>query len=223
MEGRFPRGIRFVLSDCTDPAQEDAFNRWYSDVHLGDILGTGLAAHAFRYRSAPPLPPEGRYLAVYEFDRADLEAAGQELTRHAERFAQQGRIHPALKVVRRGMWRRIGGEFRGSKSGRAKVTGLLAVQSNCSSPAREAEFNTWYNGTHIPDILASGLFHTAYRFEAVDPAAWQGKYLALYETDARDPAAVAEELVQVHRPRWMQAGRYTDALQVAWRGVFQRL
>jgi hypothetical protein len=223
MEGRFSHGIRFVLSNCTDPARDVEFNRWYTDVHLPDILGTGLAAHARRYRDVAAAPKDGRYLAIYEFQREDLEAAGQELSRHAERFTREGRIHPALEVAHRGMWRRIGGEFRSAKSGTARVTGLLAVGSNCSDAAREAEFNAWYNDTHIPDILASRLFHTAYRFETVSAGAWPGRYLALYETDAADPAVVAEELVQVYRPRWMKAGRYTDTLQLAWRGVFQRI
>ena len=30
---------------------------------------------------------------------------------------------------------------------------LLVAETNCSIPAREEEFNNWYNNIHTPDIL----------------------------------------------------------------------
>ena len=34
MEGRFPNGILFVMSNCSDPSKEDEFNDWYTNIHL---------------------------------------------------------------------------------------------------------------------------------------------------------------------------------------------
>ena len=32
---------------------------------------------------------------------------------------------------------------------------LLALETNCTDPAREKEFNHWYDNVHLPDVLAT--------------------------------------------------------------------
>lgn len=223
MEGRLSKGIRFVLTNCKDPSREAEFNDWYNQVHLPDMLSSGLVSHATRYQNAAPQPGEPNYLAIYEIDKEDMEAIPQQISRLVQHLTQQGRMCDALEVVHTGMWRRTGPQFSTAKMGQAWVTGQLVTQTNCADLRREGEFNTWYNETHIPDILGTGLFHTAYRFEALSPQLGQPKYLGLYETDANDPVKAVDELLQVYRPRWLEAGRYTDTLQVTWRSVFRRL
>ncbi len=51
MEGRFPHGVRLVLTNCIDPSREGEFNRWYDQVHLPDILGAGSPPRAFGIRT----------------------------------------------------------------------------------------------------------------------------------------------------------------------------
>jgi hypothetical protein len=84
---------------------------------------------------------------------------------------------------------------------------------NCKDPAREAEFNLWYEDIHVADILETGAFHTIYRYESVDHQATQATYLALYETDQSDPAKVREALGQV-RADWEKRGRLSDTIAV---------
>jgi len=48
---------------------------------------------------------------------------------------------------------------------------ILVVESNCADPAREAEFNEWYDKTHLPDILETPGFVRATRYENTEPAA----------------------------------------------------
>ena len=66
------------------------------------------------------------------------------------------------------------------------VNCLLYVLTDCNDSAREAEFNHWYNQTHLPDLIGSGLFHTAIRFSkaegSLDPDG--PRYLAVYESDS---------------------------------------
>ncbi|MBI2165748.1 MAG: hypothetical protein HYU29_05025 [Chloroflexi bacterium] len=223
MEGRFPLGIRAVLTNCADAAKEREFNQWYTYTHLGDMLASGLVTHAIRYEDASPKPGEPRYLAIYEIERDSLETVPQKLAALVQGWRNQGRIHEALEMVSATMWRSIGPQFKTARTGRARVTGLFLTQTNCADASREQAFNRWYDGTHVPDILATGLYHTAYRFEAVSPQPGQARYLALYETDAEDSLRAAEELLGVHRPRWLAAGRYTDGLQVVSRSVFRTL
>jgi len=60
-------------------------------------------------------------------------------------------------------------------------SGLLWVASKISDPAETSPFtfNTWYNDTHIPDVLATSEVKTASRYQNIDPAG-ERQYLALY-------------------------------------------
>ena len=63
---------------------------------------------------------------------------------------------------------------------------LMSVESNCSDPSKEAEFNEWYDKIHLPDILETPGFLRASRYENANPGEGQGKYLALYEIETED-------------------------------------
>lgn len=83
---------------------------------------------------------------------------------------------------------------------------------NNSDPAREAEFNDWYDNMHLPDALSSPGIVRARRFQAPEFRDGRAKYLAMYEivtddideTMRRRLAARAEEVKQgrasVNRP-----------------------
>jgi len=64
---------------------------------------------------------------------------------------------------------------------------------------KEAEFNEWYNGQHIPDLLNVPGFVGAQRFRLADAqlggeASRAYKYLALYEIETEDLAGTLKEL-----------------------------
>jgi len=117
---------------------------------------------------------------------------------------------PYIQVVRSGVFKRLGGEFCAASR---PVRGILLVLSNCKDPAREAEFNRWYEDIHVADILETGAFQTAYRYESLDPQATQAKYLALYETEQSDPAKAREALGKA-RADWEKRGRLSDTIEV---------
>ena len=91
-------------------------------------------------------------------------------------------------------------------------------------PKGSAAFATyrWYSDVHIPDILDTGLFHTAYRYESLDPQITGDKYLALYETDAGDLGKAGEELGKL-RANWEQRGRLFDATERVMRLTAHRI
>ncbi len=78
--------------------------------------------------------------------------------------------------------------------GDKKTTGVLVVLTSCGDPSKEDAFNKWYNDDHIPEILATGCYYAAYRYENTRPKDDQPKYLALYETDWDDPVDAFKEL-----------------------------
>jgi len=87
------------------------------------------------------------------------------------------------------------------------------VLSTCTDPAREAAFHRWYEDIHVADILETGVFHTAYRDESLDPQATQATSLALSETEQSDPAKAREALGPA-RAAWEKRGRLSDTIKV---------
>jgi len=69
---------KHVFVVLTNPVEgkEDAYNEWYTNVHLGDVLKVPgiVAAQRFKLsdvqRGEPPFP--WRYLALYEIDTDDF-------------------------------------------------------------------------------------------------------------------------------------------------------
>ena len=70
------KGILLVMSDAT-PGDDDAYNAWYDDVHLADVLNVPGFVAARRFAAVPSVHgelPAARYLAIYEIDADDLDA-----------------------------------------------------------------------------------------------------------------------------------------------------
>ena len=72
--------------------------------------------------------------------------------------------------------------------------GLLLVQSVPSDPAREDEYNNWYTGKHIPDVVAIPGIVSGRRYKLVGRKGEAPAYLAIYELDADDVRAPLREL-----------------------------
>ena len=66
-------------------------------------------------------------------------------------------------------------------------------------PARDADFNRWYDDVHVPDILSAGSFHWVTRYRAVGPAP-EAAYLAVYETDWPEPEAALQAMAARPKP-----------------------
>jgi hypothetical protein len=60
---------------------------------------------------------------------------------------------------------------------------------------REAEYNEWYDTTHLPDVLKVPGIVAAQRFRALeDQTNLPQRYLAYYEMETDNPLSVMEEL-----------------------------
>jgi len=106
----------------------------------------------------------------------------------------------------------------------AKTTVL--VFTNCADPAREKEFNEWYDNTHVPDVLETPGFVSCTRYELMgDPGPGQGKFLAVYEVESDDLESTMAGLQQRVAELAAQ-GRIIDCLRVVsftpWREISRR-
>ena len=91
---------------------------------------------------------------------------------------------------------------------------IVLVFTDCTDPAREKEFNQWYDNTHVPDILETPGFVGCTRYELMgDPGPGQGKFLAIYEVESDDlPSAMAA--LQQRAAELVAQKRMIDCLRV---------
>lgn len=66
---------------------------------------------------------------------------------------------------------------------------------NNADPAREAQFNDWYDNLHLPDALCTPGFARARRYERREFRDGRAQYLAVYEIDSLD----IDETMRVRR------------------------
>jgi hypothetical protein len=77
---------RLVVFTQPKPGQEAEYNRWYEEVHLGDVLKVEgfVAAQRFEVATAQigdaAQSSPARYLAIYEIEAENLEAALAQLS-----------------------------------------------------------------------------------------------------------------------------------------------
>jgi hypothetical protein len=74
--------VLVVLSNAQE-GEDEAFNRWYTETHLGDVLKVPGYAAAQRFKLSDAQIADGdapyRYLALYEVESDDVGAAAQAL------------------------------------------------------------------------------------------------------------------------------------------------
>ncbi len=215
MEGRYPSSLLVALINYVDPATEDKFNFWYNHFHIPDVTAVGVWGHGTRFVNTNPnlKPGDGNYLAIYESQVDDISKVKDETAGKEQKWRDQGRYD--ITNIRRmmvGYFRRTGGEFRAKNR---PMTGISMVCTNCKDPKRDEEFNRWYEDVHIPDVLNTGLFHAAYRYETAGyiEGTTGPKYLAIYETDAADPAKASQELGK-HIGEWAKQGRIINTIEL---------
>lgn len=77
------RGLFAVLIAPTSPDDEPQLNRWYEEVHFGEILRTDGVVSAALYRAAdsglPPALSATPYLALYEVEGQSVGEARKSL------------------------------------------------------------------------------------------------------------------------------------------------
>jgi len=87
---------------------------------------------------------------------------------------------------------------------------LLFAFSDCKDPAKEKEFNDWYDNMHMPDMLNTPGLVKASRWMSADKKENEvRKYLAMYELETDD----VEEFNKLMREQGMwtfKQGRFSD-------------
>ena len=200
MEGRYPPGILINLMDCTETEKEGQFKRWCDTVLVPGLEGLEFVRNSRRYINVlsdrPTFQGRPKYLLLSEVYHEDL---GQALVAIRSRITgiKEGPHNFDACIERvNTVYRAIGPEFRTVRTG-SDVKAIYCGLLGCADPAREEEFNQWYNERHSPETIHNDIFEfdTGYRYGVVDPCDpiphQASPYLSLYETSADPPDAQA--------------------------------
>ncbi len=99
---------------------------------------------------------------------------------------------------------------------------LMVVESNCADPAREDEFNAWYDKIHLPDVLETPGFVRATRYENTRPSEGKGKFFATYEIETDDIGSFMKKNNE-NLAKKRAEGRFSELLVVVSRGIYRQL
>ncbi|MDO8530846.1 MAG: hypothetical protein Q7T26_01565 [Dehalococcoidia bacterium] len=99
---------------------------------------------------------------------------------------------------------------------------LLVFFANCNDPAREEEFNRWFDTVHIPDAMRTPGMVEGQRYTCVHLRLGKVQYMAAYTLDTSDFPKLASDLRTV-REAEAARGQWSQLIEVPVGGVFAPL
>lgn len=202
-------GLVVVTSRPTSPGAVDDWSRWYDD-HLEQMSALGGGAWAatrweLTPRPAPGMPGVGfSHVTLYELDGDPHEGLAQLVATAAE-LRRRGQVHPAHAVIDATAYR-AHGRWWNKPEPTAELTGHILAQVMCADPAREPEWDAWYDEQHVPDMLASDAFSAATRWVRMDRRPAGPNHLTLYDIALPEVTEAVERSAAV-MPGLVAAGR----------------
>ena len=169
-----------------DPAHEDRFNRWYYH-HVPRLLEIPGWLWGRRYVN---VKGSTKYLALYAVESMD---------QMVKVMAADSALKDPRAVEERTLFDAIPGKTDVVSNVYEQISGshllhpflqgehyLSVVMADCNDPAKEAEWNAWYDHSHVPNLTRVPGYLSGARFRIRHDARFGGKpmgpkYLALYE------------------------------------------
>ena len=199
--------LMVVLSHPQDQARDAEFNDWYSGNHLQDVVLVPNFDSASRFKQSKVVvgssPP---YLALYQVNATNMDSTHDAVMQHfgapndyrLPMPAASGGAEGGLVTVDGwGYYEKIGEQGAPSPSGDNRPKAMMIVFTHPVDLSMEDQFNEWYNGNHIIDVIKTPHFRSAtrYRLSKGVRGAMPAPYLAVYELDNDDVEAVHEGLM----------------------------
>jgi hypothetical protein len=190
-----------VVLTNAKPGSDAAFNAWYSNRHVHDVVKIPGFVSAQRFRWAPTAGaevPKFRYFAQYELQSNDVAASVAELYRRngTPLLPSSDAMDPNVYFA---VYEPITATLKSpqplSMHAASKAYTMLVLTN--PKPGREDEFNQWYTERHIHDVVNIPGFVSARRFryaELPDTPPPKFRYFATYELHTDDLAASVAEL-----------------------------
>ena len=180
---RHPRertGVRFVLTNVTDPSRADDYSAWYDDYENA-IIRPGTIANAFRFENpdAAGTETDPRYAAIYDLVTPD-PASAWPATENSPDYPTRLFADPRSKLVApalRGSYAMTGSmEIRNDER---TLTGVHIILSDAGNDAVREQ--------RAAAVLDTGFFYAASRFRIIEGSPHPPAWLEIFETGLRDP------------------------------------
>ena len=173
-----------------DPSREKEFNDAYNNIHLPDVLKTPGFMSARRFIRKEPRNGRGTYFAIYEIETDNIDETMTVRRKMREKENEKGR---GLAQVVPGAYLNFWSDLlfkqiteRNSGSSFRKGNWINTVETVCTNPSREKDYNHFYDDFHLPDVLSTPGFLSARRYAVKELRNGRGKYLAVYEIETAD-------------------------------------
>jgi hypothetical protein len=195
---------------------EPEWHRWQDDVRLpalSDARGNGGARVATRFaftaRPEPGMPGLGfTHVTILELDAPDAAMVAAQANRVLDlddALRAGGGGHPAHVTVGADAFAAHGPHSHKPAPSPA-LHGHILAHVLCADPAREAEWDAWYDEQHVPDMLACGAFGAMTRWVRTPRNRVGPNHLTLYDV-ATDTVEEAVERSAAVMPGLIAAGR----------------
>jgi hypothetical protein len=173
-------GVRFVLTNVTDPGHADDYSAWYDDYENA-IIRPGVIANAFRFENpdAAGSETDPRYAAIYDIVSPD-PASAWPATENSPDYPTHLFADPRSKLVApalRGSYA-MTGSIETDKDHRA-LTGVHIILSDGGNDAVREQ--------RAAAVLDTGFFRAASRFRIIEGTPKPPGWLEVFETGLRDP------------------------------------
>jgi predicted dinucleotide-binding enzyme len=173
-------GVRFVLTNPSDPSRLDEFSDWY-DTYSAALTVPGYLANDVHFENPDASGERNspRYATIYDIVSPDPATAWPD-TEHSPSYPAHLFSDPRAKLVSpalRASYALVGSRLQPGQHG--PLTGIHVILSNGGDDTerqhREAQ------------ILQTGRFYSAARFRIIEGSPEPAGWLEVFETDHPDP------------------------------------
>lgn len=173
-------GVRFVLTNVTDPSQADDYGAWYDDYENA-IIRPGVIANAFRFENPDAAGTEidPRYAAIYDLVTPD-PASAWPATENSSDYPAHLFADPRSRLVApalRGSYAMTGSME--TDNDQWALTGVHIILSDGGNDAVRKQ--------RAAAVLDTGFFHAASRFRIIEGSPEPPTWLEVFETGLQDP------------------------------------
>jgi hypothetical protein len=217
-------GVLVVYAKCIRASEETEWSEWEDAIHLPALCRADGPWVATRFeltaRPQPGMPGIGfTHVTIYELDDADVATQAARTLDRDDALRSEGRVHPAHATIAADVFT-AHGRFGTKPEPSPALHGHILTHVLCNDPVREAEWDTWYDEQHVPDMLSCGAFGAMSRWERTPRTRVGANFLTLYDvaTDTVDEAvqrsaATLADIVAAGRKHETHAGALTVTLQ----------
>ena len=225
-------GLLLLTEKCLRAGDEPDWNQWQHEVRLPALCGAGglggdrgaWVATRFELtaRPEPGMPGLGfTHVTILELDEADVAEQADRVLDRDDALRSDGRMHPAHVTVSAEVFA-AHGPHSNKPAPSGALHGHILAHVLCADPARNAEWDAWYDEQHVPDMLACGAFGAMTRWVRTPRNRVGPNHLTLYDV-ATDTVEEAVERSAAVMPGIVAAGRkhpcHTGGLTLTLRRV----